>query len=273
MLQGEKLVELNVRDLISAFKLSGKSKLWQFLAQYPAKRLAHEMLEFDKTVEQRGIVEAGRFLLNRFSGSVTVSGAEKIPKFGPLIVASNHPGMMDAMALWTAIGREDIKIVAARRDLLDLLPNMRQRLILIDPNSCRAFREAASHLKSGGALLTFPAGRIEPDVGVREGAIQSLANWSPSVISLKRRVEEATVLPAFVYGVISKIAMKNPLLNSFKDQKEHDWAAATLQILSPIYRRVGIHAAFGRPACTFDDLIAQMKCMIQNSEGELRSQS
>ena len=273
MLQGEKLVELNARDLISAFKLSGKSKLWQFLAQYPAKRLAHEMLEFDKTVEQRGIVEAGRFLLNRFSGSVTVSGAEKIPKLGPLIVASNHPGMMDAMALWTAISREDLKIVAAKRDLLDLLPNMQKYLIQINPNSCGAFREAASHLKSGGALLTFPAGRIEPDVGVREGAIQSLENWSPSVIALKRRVEEATVLPAFVYGVISKSAMKNPLLNSFKDQKEHDWAAATLQILAPSYRRVGIHAAFGRPACTFEDLIAQMKCMIQNSEGELRSQS
>ncbi len=269
MLHGEKLVELNARDLISAFKLSGKSKLWQFLAHYPAKKLAHEMLEFDKTVKQQGILEAGRFLLGRFSGSVTVSGAEKIPKFGPLIVASNHPGMMDAMALWTAIGREDIKILAARRDLLDLLPNMQQKLILIDPNSCGAFREAAAHLKSGGALLTFPAGRIEPDVGVREGAIESLENWSPSVIALKRRMEEATVLPAFVYGVISKRAMKNPLLNAFKDQKEHDWAAATLQILMPAYRGVGIHAAFGRPVCTFDDLKAQMRCMIANYRSEL----
>ena len=269
MLQGEKLVELNARDLISAFKLSGNSKLWRFLARYPAKRLANEMLEFDKMAEQRGIVEAGRFLLSRFSGSLTVSGAEKIPKFGPLIVASNHPGMMDAMALWTAISREDIKIVAARRDLLDLLPNLQKHLILIDPNSCGAFREAASHLKSGGALLTFPAGRIEPDIVVRDGAVQSLENWSPSVIALKRRMEEATVLPAFVYGVISKRAMKHPLLNSFKDQKEHDWAAATLQILLPYYRRVGIHAHFGRPACTFDDLLAQMKCMIANYRIEL----
>ncbi len=101
---------------------------------------------------------------------------------------------------------------------------------------------------------------------MREGAIESLENWSPSVIALKRRMKEATVLPAFVYGVISKRAMKNPLLNSFKDQKEHDWAAATLQILMPSYRRVGIHAAFGRPACTFDDLKVQMRCMIANTE-------
>ena len=267
MEQREALVALNTRDLLAAFKMSRWRGPWRFLARFPARRFADEILEFDAIVGREGLVAGGQAVLNRFAGSVTTTGAERIPQTGPVIVVSNHPGMVDAMALWVAAGREDMMIIAAERDLLQLLPNIRRCLILIEEKSSRVFREATAHLKSGGALLTFPAGRIEPDMAVREGAEESLAAWSPSVTALERRVPGTPLLPALVRGVISPKAVRNPLLRYLKDRKEHDWAAATLQILVPAYRRVEVRVDFGTPAASFEEIQAQMHTLIQQAKG------
>jgi hypothetical protein len=135
--------------------------------------------EFDQTVGKEGLIAGGQFILDRFTGQVTVSGADRVPSNGPTIVASNHPGMTDAMAVWTAVAREDLLIIAAERDLLDHLPNMRRHLIVIQSPGSSAYREALAHLRSGGAVLTFPAGHIEPDAAVRPGAVETHAAWSP----------------------------------------------------------------------------------------------
>ena len=262
----ERIVALNTRDLLSAFKLSGSNRLWNRLARFPAQRFAKELLAFDETVERQGFIEGGRQFLKSFARSVTVIGAGNIPRLGPLLIASNHPGMIDAMALWVAINREDLMIIGADRDLLRLLPNTCAHLILIEKNSLTAFRKAEAHLKSGGALLTFPAGRIEPDVTVHQGACESLASWSHSVAALKRRVPETELLPAFVRGVISAKAVNNPFLRYLKDQKERDWAGATLQIVCPAYRKVDAKVDFGAPTDCFEGVIAQMREFIHRSE-------
>jgi len=238
------LVELCVRDLLAAFRLH---RHLAPLARIPAARFARLVAEFDDRVGREGLIAAGQLILHHYTGSVQVSGAESMPPSGPLILAANHPGMTDAMAIWTAIRRSDIRIIAGERDLLQLLPNIRRYLILVEPQSTAAIRAAKAHLRQGGCLLTFPAGRIEPDPAVRPGASESLSNWSPSVVTLARQVPEAKIVPVFVRGVISSAATRAPFLRYLRQQKDRDWAAATLQILLPMYRKVPVTVKFGQP--------------------------
>ena len=133
------LTELCRRDLLTAFHLSSR---WTPLATLPARRFARMVRQFDQTVGKDGLIAGGQFILDRFTGQVTVTGAEGVPSTGPTIIASNHPGMTDAMAVWTAVARNDLLIIAAERDLLDHLPNMRQHLILIQSPGSSAYREA-----------------------------------------------------------------------------------------------------------------------------------
>lgn len=240
----DELTKLCVRDLLTAFKLGNQA---QFLAKWPASRFASMVRAFDDRVGTEGLQAAGEFILSHFAGSVAVVGANLVPRTGPTIVASNHPGMTDAMALWTAMKRDDLKIIAGERDLLQQLPNIRQHLILIQPGGSTAFRAALSHLKAGGCLLTFPAGHIEPDLAVRSGALESLTSWSNSIVLLGQRVPKTVIIPAFVKGVISPAATRCSLLRYMSDQKDRDWAAATLQILLPAFRRVNVSVQFGAP--------------------------
>ena len=242
----DELVDLCQRDLLTAFRLP---QYFAPLARIPATRFARVVREFDDTVGREGLEAAGQFILRRFTGSVTTTGSDDLPRTGPLIVVANHPGMTDAMAIWTRIPRPDIRIIAAPRDLLELLPNISKFLILIEPNSTRAIRAAKSHLQTGGCLLTFPAGHIEPDVQVRTGAIDSLDTWSASPVTLARQVPETHIVPVFVEGVISASATRAPFLRYLRQQRDRDWAAATLQILMPYYRGVNVNVRFGQSVC------------------------
>jgi hypothetical protein len=215
------------------------------VARIPARRFARKVRNFDNLAGRDGLRAAGQYILNLFTREVQAEGVDHLPLQGPLIVASNHPGMTDAMALWTSIPRDDLKIIAADRDLLRYLPNIRPHLILMTAGSISAFREAKRHLLGGGCLLTFPAGKIEPDPSVRSGARESLGDWSSGTVLLAQRVTGTVLVPAFVQGVISREATQHPLLRYLQDEKDRDWAAATLQILLPKYRRLKVSVKFG----------------------------
>lgn len=240
----QRLVQLCAGDLLSAFKLP---RIFYPLAWAPARRFAARLNQFDRLVGDRGLVEGGRFLVDLYSGGARHHGREHLPETGPLVIAANHPGMCDAMALWQAIGREDLKVVAAERELLKLLPNVSQRLIIVKKGSSESVRAASDHLSQGGALLTFPAGGIEPDPAVRPGFSDSLKAWSPSIELLSRRTPSAAIVPALVSGAISLDAVESPLIKWIKDSRERDWAGATLQILLPQMRRNRIMVRFGPP--------------------------
>jgi 1-acyl-sn-glycerol-3-phosphate acyltransferase len=256
------LVDLCREDLLRAFHLPA-NPVTRAVAAVPSARFARFVQRFDALVEEEGLVAAGEFILRQFTDRVEVSGAKRLPRTGPLIVASNHPGMTDAMALWTTIAREDLRVIAAQRDLLAHLENIRRHLIVIEPGSSRAARQAIAHLKSGGSLLTFPAGKIEPDLAVRPGARESLLTWSPSVAHFACAVPGTCLVPALVQGVISPRAARAWPLRYLREQREREWAAATLQILIPAYRRVSVRVRYGRPVpADFEALTAAMEELI-----------
>jgi len=257
----DELVDLCQRDLLAAFCLP---HFFGPIARIPAVRFARVVREFDDCVGEHGLQAAGQFILRRFTDCVVTLGDEGLPRTGPLILTANHPGMTDAMAIWTQIPRSDVRIIAAPRDLLGLLPNISKYLILIEPNSTRAIRAAKAHLQSGGCLLTFPAGHIEPDADVRPGATESLDTWSASPVTLALQVPGTQIVPVFVRGVISTSATRAPFLRYLRHQRDRDWAAATLQILLPYYRRVTVSVRFGKPVgATPSAIVNEMRRLIE----------
>ena len=80
---------------------------------------------------------------------------------------ANHPGMTDTVALLAALaGRPDLRVIAGDRPFLRALPHVARSLILLPEGGgahLPVLRAAIAHLQQGGALLTFPAGCIEPD--------------------------------------------------------------------------------------------------------------
>ncbi len=108
-------------------------------------------------------------------------------------------------------------------------------------------RAAARHLRGGGAVLTFPAGRIEPDPAVLPGAAAALDRWSSSADLFARLAPNLAVVPVVVSGVISPSALRIPVTRLRRQERDREWLAATLQMLVPALRNVEVRVEFGRP--------------------------
>lgn len=263
-----RLIRLCASDLLSAFKLP---RVLYPIALAPARRFAANLNSFDQLVGTTGIVAGGAFLLDLYSGGATFFGREHLQATGPMVVAANHPGMCDAMALWKGIAREDLKVMAAERELLKLLPNASSRLIIVKRGSSESLRSASDHLSKGGALLTFPAGGIEPDPALRTGLSDSLKTWSASLELLVKRTPSTVLIPALVSGAISATAIKSPLIRFIKDSSERDWAGATLQILARRMRQNQLRVAFGAPTKgELTEIQAAMLDLLNSSPNLLR---
>ena len=251
----EVLARVCAEDLISAFGLGGLGPgafraLLENLSSVPARRLAEQVATYDDIVGRAGLPAGGSWALGRMAREVVVEGAAGVPDEGPLLVVSNHPGLADAVALFAAMPRGDLRVIAAERPFLAALPNTSRALITVsdDPNGrSKAVRAAARHMRSGGAVITFPGGGIEPDPAVLPGAAEALADWSGSVDLFARLVPGLTVVPAVVSGVISPSALRNPVALVRRDPRDRRWLSATLQMLVPALRDVTTRVGFGPP--------------------------
>ena len=251
--QIETLTRMCVEDLLDAFGLGGvrrgRSSL-ELLSRIPARRLARQVATYDDVVGESGLSAGGLWALERMARRVEVEGRENVAPEGPLLVVANHPGLADALALFAATPRADLRVVAAERPFLEALPNTSRYLIPVSeasPGRSGAVRIAARHMRSGGAVLTFPGGKIEPDPAVLPGAAGALERWSGSLDLFARLVAGLTVVPAVVSGVLSPAALHNPLTLVRRREKDRQWLAATIQMLTPALRNVTTKVVFGRP--------------------------
>jgi putative hemolysin len=120
------------------------------------------------------------------------------------------------------------------------------------PGRFGVVRTTVRHLKSGGTVLIFPAGEIEPDPAVLPGAIEALERWSESLDIFARLVPGLTVVPVAVSGVLSPVALHNPLVLVRRRPRDREWLASRLQMLMPFLRNVTTRVAFGRPVYAED---------------------
>ncbi|MEC3918896.1 lysophospholipid acyltransferase family protein [Nocardia sp. CDC160] len=97
---------------------------------------------------------------------VTVIGRDRVPATGPVIVASNHISMLDAVFLWGALRRRAIAIAMAELWTWPVVGWLVRRLgqipvIRRDPESGRtALTQAEQVLRHGGVLIIYPEGRL-----------------------------------------------------------------------------------------------------------------
>jgi len=233
------LTQINLDDLVSSFGWQDHKFLARMLRRAfikPARTFAQKMVDFDFVVGSSGLVEAARQLLMPYVRGVRVYGVENIPA-SAFLALSNHPGMTDTLALFRALNRPDLKIIALERPFLESLTNTSKRLFFIkdDPASRMSLvRQVSGHLRLGGAALTFPAGEIEPDPDVHPGAVESLSSWTDSAGVFVRMAPETAVLPVLVRSVIWSNVANHPLLKIKTNKNDREKLAAALQLLAMI---------------------------------------
>jgi hypothetical protein len=244
-------------ELLRALKIAPKSRLAELIRVviWPAThRMARIGLRFDQKVAEVGLLNAARWILPNFISKLDVSGRQELPETGPLLIASNHPGVADAFALTANVPRPDLKIVASAMPLFRNLPHTCQHLIFATTNTHErmgTLRSAIRHLRDGGALLIFPSGTVEPDPAFIPGAIAALSKWSSSIGILAKSVPETNVVTAIVSGVLSPRSIRNPLTRLRKETMDRQKLAEVLQVVRqlvvPIKLSVDTHVAFGNP--------------------------
>lgn len=162
-----------------------------------------------------------RTVLEEMKASVRIADADKarIPTQGPVVVVANHPfGCIEGIVLGALLleKRSDAKVMA--NYMLGGIAELQKHLILVDPFSSREsrqknrrpLREAYSHLKQGGLVGIFPAGKVahySPQTHTVEEGM-----WSDSVSRLVLGTG-ASVLPMWFDGANSALFQSVGLLH------------------------------------------------------------
>lgn len=259
----EALTEINLDDLVSSFGWQDIPPLafgLRKLFAQPAQKFARQMLGFDASVGESDLAEAARRLMkSSFVRDVRVHGREHVPADKPVIYLSNHPGMADTLALFAAINGPDLRIIAIQRPFLETLEHTTRHLFFIDDEPAKrvnAVRRVSAHLRDGGAVLTFPAGKIEPDPDVYDGALDSLKEWTDSAGVFLRFARDVVIVPTLVSGVIWDASARHFLTHLKRDRFEREKLAAALQLLAMVVqdaRPTTPHVRFAKPV-TLDEV-------------------
>jgi hypothetical protein len=166
---------------------------------------------------------------------------------------ANHPGAYDALALVATLGRDDVAILAADRVFLRSMPALARHLVFVpDPPApplarARGLLRAVRHLTSGGTLLHFGAGRIEPDPAFPiDPGVDALAAWPGGTGALVRgaALADGWVVTAIVAGVHSRRAKQLPITR-LAERRGLTTLAPLLQVALRPFRDVDATVHFG----------------------------
>ncbi len=283
--QLETLTRINLDDLVSSFGWQNYPLFARALRRIfnrPARMFAEQMAGFDKSVGESSLAAASRRIMQtKYVRDVRTHGREHLPASGPVLFLSNHPGMADTISLFAAIDRADLRIIALHRPFLESLAHTTKQLFFIDDDPAKrmnAVRQVASHLKEGGSVLTFPAGEIEPDPDVYDGALDSLNNWTDSAGVFMRFAPDTKIVPVLVSGVIWDRTARHLLARLKHARMEREKLAAALQLLAMVARNerpTTVHVHFAKPItreeigstetqAIHQAVIQRMKKLIQN---------
>lgn len=143
----------------------------------------------------------------------------RIPADGPLVVVANHPhGLVDGLVMGELIGRvrTDYKILT--RSLLTGIPEIEEHMLPVPfPHEENAREQSLemravcmSHLRQGGVVILFPAGKVATSRSYFGPVIEP--EWNPFTAKMVSR-SGASVLPIFfpgqntrLYHVADKVA-------------------------------------------------------------------
>ena len=181
-----------------------------------ARKFSQLARDLDRVIGSGGLAAGARWVLPRFTKAYEARGAEAIPPEGPLVIASNHPGSIDSVAISAHVERADYRIIIGNIPFFQNLPNLSERAFFAPPDEnvpgrMRVVRECIRHLQAGGALLIFPRGTIEADPAFMPDANAEFHLWSHSLEIFLRHVPATRLLVTMASGVIAQNAFHHPL--------------------------------------------------------------
>ena len=228
----------------------------------PSRPFARTFARFDRRIEEIGIPAAAGETLASLGAPWRADA--QAPATGALLVIANHPGAHDALALIAALGRRDIMIIAADRAFLRALPTLSSRHLLLIPDEADApdraigVRRAVRHLRAGGALLQFPAGRIEPDPAFLRPGEDPLGAWHAGAGLLLRATAGAggRVVTAVVEGVHSP-RVKRLFITRLAERRGITTLSMTIQTALPIFDDVDVRVWISAPHMAADLVAAE----------------
>ena len=197
-----------------------------------------------------------------------------MPLTGPVLFVGNHAGLGDAHALMSASPRRDTHFLANDFGILPGLRAMRRHVIVVDQSQpVASFRACLRHLRAGKSLLLYPRGEIEADPGLHlEAALETLSQWSRSIEHLARHVPDMAIVPFAVGGVLSRRALRNPIVRQYRESGKRHFLAATFQMMFPLYRDPVISLRFGSAlsgeGARRDMVLAQMNALLRHVNAE-----
>ena len=181
----------------------------------PAIERLFAMDELRQTIETVRGMANGRSPVDRLLDALAITWEagpaelDRIPRSGPLLIVANHPfGLLEGAILASALPpvRADVRILAS--SLLAGVAELRQWCIFVNPfgargavgANARALLEAAAWLRSGGALVVFPAGEVA-HFDWKRGTLAD-PDWNPALARIAQKTD-ATAVPIFFAGANS----------------------------------------------------------------------
>lgn len=229
--------ELITREILIALGFSPGGLMRRILepvVRVPARRFSNIAVQFDQHIKEEGFPAACWKILPHFIKGVEIKRPVEPPSQGALLLASNHPGVIDALILAGALERRDLKIIASGIPFMRAFPNAARSLIYASldmGDRMRVVREAIKHLRQGGALVLLPSGRIDPDPLFMPGAEEALNSWSSSIGIFARSVPGLQIVLAAVGGVLSPGSLKTPLSIFGNTRMEKQRIAEFVQVI------------------------------------------
>ena len=259
-------------EIFAAFGLPSRGwqrRLFGPVFWLPAQIFGRVMAGIDRTVAEQGVPEAAKRLLKGFVDDIQVSGKENIPREGPVLIASNHPGAYDSVAILSCLPRKDVKAVVSDVPFLRSLPAASKLMVYAIPGTqgrMTAVRGMVRQMQAGGALMIFPSGLVDPDPEVLPGAEKELDSWSKSLDLVMRRVPETKIIITIASGVLSPICLHNPLTRLRKKEWEQRKLAEFLQVIQQLVlkRKFGLS-----PRLTFDVALNGSELLRRSSSSDL----
>lgn len=204
----------------------------------PVRRFSEFIANMDGLIRDKGFVFAAQQAILNLSDEVVSSGQINIPKTGPAIIASNHPGTYDGFAIISQLPRNDIKMVVSGIPFFKNLPTASNYLIFSTLDTyvrMNAIRKSIRHLEAGGVLIIFPSGRIDPDPSILPDAEESFGRWSRSVEVFLKKVPEAKLVLTITSGVLTDEFIDHPLTRFFKNDHERRRIMEFMQVIKQMF--------------------------------------
>ncbi|HEY5901226.1 MAG TPA: hypothetical protein VIU39_01650 [Anaerolineales bacterium] len=197
-------------------RAGGARQVVRLLFARAAGRFAQLGVDLDRVVAEQGTAAGARWALPHFARAWEARGAPNIPAEGPLVIASNHPGSFDSLVITAHISRPDYKVIIGDIPFFEKLPHLSEHAIYAPGKQdvqgrMQVIRRGIRHLASGGALLIFARGGIEPDPAFMPAPGAEFNLWSRSLQIFLDRVPQTRVLVTIVSGVLSRAAMRHPI--------------------------------------------------------------